>query len=162
MSATMPAPKPATEMMGSPRIVGSQAGKRSPGSWPTYEAHQTGGVDALHRAVGDDAVLEDGDVVGEAHHLVEAVGDVEDGGAARSGSRGAPSASPSRGREREVACEDEDAGLAIEGLGDLDHLAAAERRSPTGCDRSSSRPTRRAVAAALRERRIMTRPKRRG
>ena len=74
------------------------------------------------------AVAEDEDAVGDRHHLAELVADEDDGEALRDGeAEGAEERlGLLRGEDGGGLVEDEDAGVAVEGLEDLDALALAD------------------------------------
>ena len=115
--------------------IGRPRRKEVAGIAADHQLDEAGRVDAAHRAVGGHrAVLEDGDVVAEAHHFVEPVRDVEDGDPLLSqpvqelGQRVGFVRRERRGR----LVEDEHPRLAKERLGDLHHLAPAERQVADG------------------------------
>ena len=108
---------------------------------------------ASGRSAVQRAVLQHGDMLAERHHLVEAVRDVEDGvPSRRAGARSrSVSVAVSWADSEEVGSSRmRTRGSAVERLGDLDHLPAAERQL---ADRQST--------AARRGRRGRRRPWRR-
>ncbi len=95
-----------------------------------HQAHQPLPVDAGERLVGGDAaVLQHGDMGAERLHLVEAVGDIEQRRAAVAQrlDEAGEDAGLMGGERGGRLVKDEHAGLTEERLGDLHHLAAAER-----------------------------------
>ena len=78
----MPAENFRTDTAVLPDPVGCQQRKQVALIPADHQPDQTGGVDAVERPVGGaHAVLENGDMLAERHHLVQAVGDVEYGDA---------------------------------------------------------------------------------
>ena len=131
-SRTMPASKPSTATTGSERAAILPLREEIARVATDHQPHQPGRIDAGQRLVRRArAVLQHGHVVAERQHLVQAMRDVEDGGAflAQTLQQALQRLRLMRGERGGRLVEDEHARLAIERLGDLHHLPPAERKA---------------------------------